>query len=140
MIGFFAGFWKTRLLRAEVVHRLPGRLRLRIPALRMVNGAQEDWAFLWRGLPEDVDGIEAVEVNLTSGSVLIRYCPEQLTEAELLDFLQALNRVVLRHWDRLAASPPAERAAAIRQLARAIRASIRRRLVLDDDIGLEMNV
>jgi hypothetical protein len=79
MIGFFAGFWKTRLLRAEVVHRLPGRLRLRIPALRMVNGAQEDWAFLWRGLPEDVDGIEEVEVNLTSGSVLISYRPEQLT-------------------------------------------------------------
>jgi hypothetical protein len=140
MIGLLANFWKTWLLRAEVVHRLPGRLRLRIPALRMVDGAQEDWAFLWRGLPDDVDGIEEVEVTPTSGSVLIRYRPEQLTEAELLDFLAALNRVVLQHWDRLAASPPAERAAAIRQLAQAIRAGIKRRLVLDGDIGLEANV
>ena len=128
------------LARPQVVHRLPGRLRLRIPALRQIDPAQREWASLWDNLLGGTAGIGSVEVNLTTGSVLIRYDPEALTEAELLAFLRAVNRIVLQHWNRLAALPPAELPGAVRALAGAIRAGIRHRLVLDNRIGIAADV
>ena len=112
------GQLRSWLLRPRVVHRLPGRLRLRVPALKRIDHAQREWAFVWRDLLGEHAEIESVEVNLTTGSVLIRYHPDQLTEAELLAFLRAVNRLVLRHWDRLAATPPAELPEVLQRLVR----------------------
>jgi hypothetical protein len=124
------------LLRPQIVHRLPGRLRLRVPALRQIDQAQREWAFVWRDLLGGTEEIESVEVNPTTGSVLIRYDPDRLTEAELLAFLRGVNRLVLRHWTRLAALPPAELSEALQRLVRSIRAGIRHRLVLDDKLEM----
>ena len=135
-IGGFAGPFRNWLLRPQIVHRLPGRLRLRVPAIRQIDQAQQEWAFVWRDLLDGTGEIESVEVNPTTGSVLIRYDPDRLTEAELLAFLRGVNRLVLRHWTRLAALPPAELSEALQRLVRSIRAGIRHRLVLDDKLEM----
>ena len=112
----FVSQMRRLLLRPRIVHRLPGRLRLCLPALKQINHVQREWAFVWRDLLGGPAEIETVEVNLTTGSLLIRYHADQLTEAELLAFLRAVNRLAIRYWDRLAATPPAElpqRAAAV---------------------------
>ena len=95
---------------------------------------------MWRDLLGSTAEIQTVEVNLTTGSVLIRYHPDQLTETELLAFLRAVNRLALRHWDRLAATPPAELPQVLRRLVRAIRAGTRHRLVLDDKLEISEDV
>jgi hypothetical protein len=136
----FAGPFRNWLLRPQIVHRLPGRLRLRVPAIRQIDHAQQEWAFVWRDLLGGTDEIESVEVSPTTGSVLIRYDPDRLTEAELLAFLHAVNRVVLQHWNRLAALPAAELPEALRRLVRAIRAGMRHRLVLDDKLEISTDV
>ena len=89
---------RSLLLRPRIVHRLPGRLRLCLPALKQIDHVQREWAFIWRDLLRSPAEIETVEVNLTTGSLLIRYHADQLTEAELLAFLQAVNRLALRYW------------------------------------------
>jgi hypothetical protein len=136
----FVDQFRNWLLRPQIVHRLPGRLRLRVPAIQQLDPAQRECAFLWRDLLGGTAEIESVEVNLTTGSVLIRYDPDRLTEAELLTFLRAVNRLVLQHWNRLAALPPAQLPEALRQLAGSIRAAIRHRLVLDDKLEISADV
>lgn len=126
-----AGLIVQWFLRPRVVHRLPGRLRLYIPALRQVNHVQREWAFVLRDVLGSPAEIETVEVNLATGSVLIRYHADQLTEGELLAFLEAVNRLVLQNWDRLAATPASDMSRVLPRLIRAIRAGTRRRLVLD---------
>jgi hypothetical protein len=117
---------RSLLLRPRIVHRLPGRLRLYLPALKQINHVQQEWAFVWR--------------DLTTGSLLIRYHADQLTEAELLAFLQAVNRLALRYWDRLAATPAAKLPHVLRRLVRAIRAGTRHRLVFDDKFEIPEDV
>ena len=131
---------RSWFLRPRIVHRLPGRLRLRVPVLTQVDHVQREWAFAWRNLLGSQAEIETVEVNLTTGSVLIRYHADQLTEKELLAFLRAVNRLALRHWDRLAAIPKSELPRILRQLGLAIRAGARHRLVLDDQFEIPEDV
>ena len=131
---------RSWLLCPRIVHQLPGRLRLRVPALKQIGPAQREWAFVWRDLLRGMSEIESVEVDLTTGSVLIRYHPDQLTETELLAFLRAVNRLALKHWDRLAATPPAELPEVLQRLIRAIRAGVRRRLALDDKLEISSDV
>jgi len=131
---------RSLLLRPRIVHRLPGRLRLYLPALKQIDHVQREWAFVWRDLLGGTAEIESVEVNLTTGSVLIRYHPDQLTETELLAFLRAVNRLALQHWDRLAATPPAELPEVLQRLVCAIRAGIRHRLALDDKLEISTDV
>ena len=136
MTASFLDQWRSWLLRPQVVHRLPGRLRLRFPALRRIDHAQGEWASVWHDLLDGLPAIESVEVNLTTGSVLIHYRPDELAEEELLDFLRAVHRLVLRHWDRLAATPPAELPQVVQRLVHTIRAGIRHRLILDDSFEM----
>jgi Heavy metal associated domain 2 len=131
---------RSWFLRPRIVHRLPGRMRLRVPALKQIDHAQCEWAFVWRDLLGGTAEIETVEVNLTTGSMLIRYHPDQLTETELLAFLRAVNRLALWNWDRLAATPPEELPDVLRRLVCAIRAGIRHRLVLDDKLEISTDV
>jgi len=131
---------RSLLLRPRIVHRLPGRLRLYLPALKQINHVQQEWAFVWRDLLGSPAEIETVEVNLTTGSLLIRYHADQLTEVELLAFLHAVNRLALRYWDRLAATPPAKLPHVLRRLVRAIRAGTRHRLVFDDKFEIPEDV
>jgi allophanate hydrolase subunit 1 len=130
------GALRAWLGRPRIVHGLPGRLRLHLPALRALDPGQRDWLVLWQEALGDLPGIRAVELNPTTGSVLIRYDPARLTEQELVGFLHAVNRIVLRHWDRLAAIPPERLPEAVRQLVDALRAATRHSLALDETIEM----
>ena len=132
--------WKSWILRPRVVHRLPGRLRLSVPAIKQVDDTQREWALVWRDLLTGVAEIESVDLNLTTGSVLIRYHPDEISEAELLDFLRAVNRLALRHWDQLAALPPVKAPEALRRLVAVLRSGIRRPLALDDKLEIPSDV
>lgn len=59
----------------EVVHALPGRLRLRIPSLARRARAMAEFAASLKRL----DGIAEVSVNPTLGTALVRYDAAKLT-------------------------------------------------------------
>ncbi len=124
----------------EVIHRLPGRLRLRIPALKRLAGGPYPAASSWHDLRIGPNRIQELEVNLTTGSVLISYAEDDLTEAELLGFLRAVSRLVLRHWNQFRAVPREQRLAVLKRLAREVGRATRPRLALNEDIEIPDHV
>ena len=128
------------LLSPKVVHRLPGRLRLRIPALKRLAGAPNQPSFLWRDLKIGPNRIDLIEVNLTTGSVLIRYRRDDLTEAELLGFLQAVNRLVLHHWDQFKTVPAENLPVVLKRLVQVVGLATSHRLALNGDIQIPNDV
>ncbi len=81
--------------RAQIVHRLPGRLRLKISEKR------RDTAWFGEITPrlEKLAGVQQVEISPLSGSVLIRYEPHEPLE-------QRLRRSGILEITDPAASPP----------------------------------
>jgi len=114
-------------VRPRIVHRLPGRLRLHIPALKHVDPKERDWPLLWREVLGGLAGFQSVEANLVTANVVIRYDPDRLPEQDLIQFLEDVDRVVFRHWDRLVATPRDALPEAVRRLVDAVRPQGRRR-------------
>lgn len=128
------------LLRPRVVHRLPGRLRLRIPALKRLAPGPNPAGFSWRDLRIGPNRIQEIAVNLTTGSVLIHYSEDEMTEAELLRFLQAVNRLALRHWSQFRAVPKEHRAEVLRRLVQAVGRATRPHLAFNGAIEIPDHV
>ena len=113
------GELRAWFMRPVVVHRLPGRLRLRIPTLKGLSPEQADLADLLCDIIKAPKVILGVDVNITSGSAVIRYDQEHACESDVLELLGDVNRFVLSHGDQLAATPPNKMRAAIETLTRA---------------------
>ena len=81
----------TKYLSAyRIVHRLPGRIRIHIPALKKLP---EKWWIYRKPSIELIrmkKGIEKAEVQPVSGSLLIEYDPELIDEAGVLEWLEVL--------------------------------------------------
>jgi hypothetical protein len=109
----------SRWFAPRVVHRLPGRLRLRVPLLTRVPDRSRPVAreigqlFLLPG------GIESVEIGFVTGTLLIRYDPARLDERQVLSWTQSLWRLICDHRDRLVSVPP-ERITAVVGRARPV--------------------
>ena len=128
-------------MRPTIVHRLPGRLRIHIPALaRLANGKRTGLPAIWRELLAGLPGIQVAEVNLPTGNVLIRYDPAGQSEADVLAFLRAVHNTLIQHWDRLAVTPAAALPRVGKRLIRAVLKARRHRLVLEHPVRIPDNV
>jgi hypothetical protein len=94
------------------LHHVPGRLRLKTRSLKNSGAKAAEIRALFAQLP----GIKAVELNLVTGSMLVRYETAGITSAKILGFLVA-NSVITsipearpRLAPRLLAGSMAERA------------------------------
>jgi hypothetical protein len=97
-MGFVKKLAMWAMLRPRVEHSLPGRLRLRISALKRIP---EDWggaAALLERLFRVPEGVRDVEIDLRSGSVLIGYDAGQTTEKHILAFLGGVTALLREHW------------------------------------------
>ncbi|AFL73345.1 heavy metal translocating P-type ATPase [Thiocystis violascens] len=70
----------------RLLHALPGRLRLRVPALSEV-GVGESLRY-WL---DAQDGVEDVRINRAARSLVVDYDPRQLAQARLLAWLDAFG-------------------------------------------------
>lgn len=104
-------------IEQAVRSRVPGRLRLRHPVVRMLG---EDVLEEVRGLVLGIEGVESVEVNPVTGSVLVRWDEEVLSGDELLTTLDVYVAMALFDPEvsaRLEASSDPTVAAAVRRFA-----------------------
>jgi hypothetical protein len=88
-------------LRPKVVHSLPGRLRLRIGLLQNLP---DDWLNVAEALERAIaapEGVCGVQSDRRSGSLLIRYNTDWLTESDVLAYLHSLLELLRRNRDRL---------------------------------------
>lgn len=90
-----------RELQARVVHRLPGRLRLHLPALKRLHSTQGDMTAILEEYVSLPEGIESVSVNSHSASLLISYDSEVLSEEDVLARIDLLGSRVRQHWSTL---------------------------------------
>lgn len=66
------------------VHNVPGRLRVRSPLLKRNKNISDD---LKKTL-SCINGVATVDINLTTGSLLIHYNPKTLNHETILEELQ----------------------------------------------------
>jgi Heavy metal associated domain 2 len=65
------------------IHHVPGRLRVRVPAIKKNTNN----AALLKGLLQAAPGVSAAEPNLTTGSIVVRYDPQSTSAALILALL-----------------------------------------------------
>ena len=82
---YFKGFPGT----LEVKHCLPGRIRFFVPSLvHSLNGKE-----ILEGKMPTIEGIEKVEVNIITGSLLVQYNPDKLEKILILGIILKLLRL-----------------------------------------------
>jgi hypothetical protein len=98
---------RHRKPRAEVAHATRGRVRLKIPAAKTTPGLLDQIKAAFDGHP----GIDAIDVNQSTGSIVIYYDPEHHADiASLFTSMDKTAAAPMAHMAPLAA-PPATQAA-----------------------------
>jgi hypothetical protein len=129
-----ARLYLLRALRPTVIHRLPGRLRIHIPALKRAEGRRKEWIREWQRLLELPPAVRSVELNFCTGNALVRFDPAEMTEREILGFLQALGRLIVENWEHLTPCCADGVAALIDKLRDRVRWATERRRTLDAEV------
>jgi hypothetical protein len=80
------------------VHQVPGRLRIRNPAIKANERAAASYSDVVRCLP----GVHAARASRVTGSVVIEYDPRVTSADELLQLLEARCLPKSRQRDRVA--------------------------------------
>ena len=97
-----------RELHPRIAHRLPGRVRIHLPALKRLASLNGDVTTPIENYLSLPIGVETVSVNTRSGSVLVCYRTGTLSESEVFQRVQSLCTRVRQQWSHLKNLDPAE--------------------------------
>lgn len=87
-------------LKPRVVHRLPGRLRVHIPALRQITSEFQGIVDALMTKFSYPSGIEKLSINFITGNILIFYNHNSIGEKSVLFWLNDLSAITGRIWMR----------------------------------------
>ena len=105
----------------RVVHSIPGRIRLQLPLWKHVpNKWRVDFHTL--GLVDWLPGIRDFHLNSVTGTVLITYDTEQVSEHQILHVLDEMARLLWRHRKQLARFRPEQRDEALAYMSKLVEA------------------
>jgi hypothetical protein len=87
----------TKFLSAyRITHRLPGRIRIHIPALGKLP---EEWQIYLEPATDLINtrnGINTVKIQPVTGNLLITFDPGKIKEAEIIQWLKSLVTAFLK--------------------------------------------
>jgi len=66
------------------IHNVPGRLRVKSPVIKKNKDAEYDLKMAL----STIEGIATVNINLTTGSLLVNYNPETLRSTDIINLLE----------------------------------------------------
>jgi copper chaperone CopZ len=66
------------------IHKVPGRLRVKTPVVKRNQEAADEI----RKILSTMNGIATVDINLTTGSILINYNPKTVEDKDIVNTLQ----------------------------------------------------
>jgi len=102
--------------RARVLHRLPGRLRVRIPALNLVHASKRGIAeAVVDGLPMP-KGVNTLQPSFVTGNVLLTYDTKIISEQQVIEHIEWLVKFSIKHRHKLMMVPPHELPRVVKQL------------------------
>jgi len=104
------------LLGPKVIHRVPGRLRVSVPAIRRVPSQFNGMANRLMDKIRLPNGIRTVDLNFISGNVLIHYHVNRTDEAGVMGWLDDLYVFLMGLEKRVAKLPESERQKAASQV------------------------
>ena len=87
-------------LKPRVVHRLPGRVRIHIPALRQISADFQKIVNVLLTKFSFPVGISEVTVNFITGNILIHYDENIIRENSVMDWLNDLSAITGQIWVR----------------------------------------
>jgi hypothetical protein len=121
------------LAKPRIVHSIPGRLRLKVPLLRKIDKKHHGYTDLVCRLLSVPDGIDSVSASPISGTVLLHYDTESVSEQEVLLFISSLTRVIVAQKEELARLVKSDPARAFACISRWLQRAITRRLHIDQN-------
>ena len=119
------------LAKPRIVHSIPGRLRLKVPLLKKTDKKHHGYTSLVCQLLTIPDGIESASANPVSGTVLLHYDSNLVSEQEILEFISSLTRVIIEQKEELALLLKEDPVRAFGCLTKWLQNAITRRLHLD---------
>lgn len=127
-------------LRPKVVHRLPGRLRIHLNALRTVSSDHHFIGEIISSLLLVPDGIRSADPCFETGNILIQYDPEAITEPEVLDYFKSLLGLLIHNRKRLLEVPEDRAHEVAGRLREFLAGAIRKRPVFDKKLEIPEDV
>jgi hypothetical protein len=100
----------------KVIHRVPGRLRVSVPAIERIPAQFNGMANRLMDKVRFADGIKTVDLNFISGNVLIHYHVNQTDEAGVMRWLNDLYVFLVNIQKRIAKLPESEKQKAASQV------------------------
>jgi len=121
------------LAKPRIVHSIPGRVRLKVPLLKKIDKKHHEYAPLVCRLLTIPDGIDSVSASPVSGTVLLHYDANSVSEQELMQFISSLTRVIVEQKDELTQLLKDDPARAFGCLSKWLQNAMRKRLHLDEN-------
>ncbi|WP_144082907.1 HMA2 domain-containing protein [Salinispira pacifica] len=85
----------------RVKHALPGRLRLQIRGLKQLEPDSTLQKLIETELVSMIKGIKSIQSNLSSGTALVIYEPETVSEETVLNVFSSLAKTALKYYDKI---------------------------------------
>lgn len=89
----------SQLAKMKVYHSIPGRIRFKMNSLKMIPDEYRVYEkFLHQAL-QKLDGIEKVEVNTVTGSILVIYDINKVYEKKILKWVDKVKSIGIKNYD-----------------------------------------
>lgn len=85
--------WFLNKMRPQVIHSIPGRMRIHIPALKKVNVDQQEVVTVLLNGFKMPHFILDVNVNYISGNLLVTYKDKISSESQVLNWIDDIKRI-----------------------------------------------
>ncbi|MDY6172616.1 MAG: cation transporter [Fusobacterium necrophorum] len=95
-------FLKTTYLmfhQLEIVHSIPGRLRLFVPGLSKIPEEMRKHEHYTTDLILSKEGIQSIEYSYLTNKVLIHYDEKVIQDKEIVSWLNAVWKIIVDHSD-----------------------------------------
>lgn len=95
----FKKFIISQLAKIKVSHSIPGRIRFKVNSLKMIPEEYVVYEkFLHQALKK-LDGIETIEVNTVTGSILVTYDINKVYEKRILKWVDKIKEIGIKNYD-----------------------------------------
>lgn len=114
------------LYKIQVVHSLPGRLRLHIPYIKKIP---KEWHIEdnYFNIAQRICGIKKVDVCYQTANALVLYDKEVLSEDDVLKLFKDMASIGMRHRDEFLKYEPEEKREAVLHFVK----------IMDENFNLE---
>ena len=89
----------SQLAKIKVAHSIPGRIRFKVNSLKMIPDEYKIYDRFLNDALLKLKGVEKVEVNALTGSILVIYNTEIVYEAKVLKWVEKVKSVGVKNYD-----------------------------------------